>query len=114
MAFKHGERGQASVELVAVLPLVVVVCALLWQAGVAGPAGWLWGWAAGAAARAAAVGGDPMRAARGALPLRLERGLRVRSGGGPGIQVVVGVPSVFDGGTLTTVSARATFPEQAS
>lgn len=114
MGFRRGERGQASTELVAVLPLVVVVCALLWQAVVAGQAVWLSGSAARAAARAAAVGGDPLGAARGALPPRLERGLRVHRGGGPGVRVVVGVPSVFDGGTLTTVSARAAFPAQSS
>ncbi|MGZ4279504.1 MAG: pilus assembly protein [Solirubrobacteraceae bacterium] len=99
----------------AVLPLVVLVCALLWQAVVAGQAVWLSGAAARAAARAEAVGGDPLRAARGALPARLRRDLRVRAGDdGPRVRVVVGVPAVLGGGTLTTVSARAGFPEQAS
>ena len=97
-------------ELVGVLPLVLIVCALLWQAVVAGEAVWLSGSAARAAARAAAVGGDPSAAARGALPPRLERGLRVHTGGG--VRVVIGVPAVLGGGRLTTVTARATFPEQ--
>ena len=51
------------VELVALLPLVVLVGALLWQAVVAGQALWLSGAAARAAARAAAVGGDAAAAA---------------------------------------------------
>ena len=38
-----GEEGQASVELVALLPVVVIVGALLWQAVVAGQALWLCG-----------------------------------------------------------------------
>jgi hypothetical protein len=106
------ERGQASVEFVALLPLVVLVGALLWQAVVAGQALWLSGAAARAAARAAAVGGDAEEAARGALPPRLERGLRVRAAGGRGVAVAVSVPSVLGHGAIATVSSRASFPEQ--
>src|SRR3954452_3027912 len=50
------ERGQATVELVGVLPLVVVLGFAVWQAAVAGQAMWMAGAAARAAARAAAVG----------------------------------------------------------
>ncbi|HEY7618392.1 MAG TPA: hypothetical protein VH834_01420 [Solirubrobacteraceae bacterium] len=108
-----GERGQASVELVALLPLVVLVGALLWQAVVAGQALWLSGAAARAAARAAAVGGDAEAAARGALPPRLEHGLDVRrDAGGHGVRVAVPVPSVLGHGAIATVSSRASFPEQ--
>ena len=108
---RAGERGQASVELVALLPLVVLVGALLWQAVVAGQAMWLSGAAARAAARAAAIGGDAEAAARGALPRRLEEGLRVRAGGGA-VRVAVRVPSVLTSGSLTTVQSRAAFPSQ--
>jgi hypothetical protein len=106
-----GEDGQASVELAALLPLVVLVGALLWQAVVAGQALWLSGAAARAAARAAAVGGDAEAAARGALPPRLEDGLRIRSAG-DGIRVAVRVPSVLTSGSLATVQSRAAFPRQ--
>ncbi len=41
MTFGGGERGQASVEFVGVLPLLVVLCGVLWQAAVAGQAVWL-------------------------------------------------------------------------
>jgi hypothetical protein len=109
----RGEDGQASVEIAALLPLVVLLAALLWQAVVAGQTLWLSGAAARAAARAAAVGGDAEAAARGALPPRLEEGLRIRAGSGDGVRVSVRVPSVLTGGSLTTVESRAAFPRQA-
>jgi pilus assembly protein CpaE len=99
--------------MVALLPLVVLVGALLWQAVVAGQALWLSGAAARAAARAAAIGGDAEAAARGALPPRLERGLRVRpSAGGGGVRVAVRIPSVLTTGSIATIESRAAFPEQ--
>jgi len=105
-------RGQATVELVALLPLLAVLAGLLWQAAVAGQAVWLAGSAARAAARAAAVGGDALAAARGVLPGRLERGLVVRRlESDEGVRVAVGVPSVLGGGRLT-VSARALLQDQ--
>src|SRR5687768_9421448 len=72
-----GEAGQATVELVALLPLLAVVLAGAWQAVLAGQAAWAAGAAARAAARAHGVGTDPTRAARTHLPGSLERGLRV-------------------------------------
>jgi hypothetical protein len=110
-----GHEGQASVETVALLPLVVLVGALLWQAVVAGQALWLSGAAARAAARATAVGGDAEAAARGVLPRRLQHGLRVRparDGAGGGVRVAVRIPSVLTTGSIATVESRAAFPEQ--
>ena len=107
-----GEDGQASVELVALLPLLVLAVALLWQVVVAGQALWLSAAAARSAARAAAIGADAQAAARGALPARLEEGLRVRTMG-TGVRVAVRVPSVLTSGSLTTVESRAAFPAQA-
>jgi hypothetical protein len=110
----RGQDGQASVEMAALLPLVVLVGALLWQAVVAGQALWMSGAAARAAARAAAVGGDAAAAARGALPPRLEDGLRVRRlPGGGGVRVAVRVPSVLTSGSIATVESGAAFPRQA-
>jgi hypothetical protein len=109
----RADEGQASVEMTALLPLVVLLGALLWQAVVAGQALWLSGAAARAAARAAAVGGDAETAARDALPPRFERGLRVRAtNDGGAVRVAVGIPSVLTSGVLTTVESRAAFPEQ--
>ncbi len=99
--------------MVALLPLVVLLGALLWQAVVAGQALWLSGAAARAAARATAIGGDAEAAARGALPPRLERGLRVRpADGGGGVRVAVRIPSVLTTGSIATIESRAAFPEQ--
>jgi hypothetical protein len=111
MRARQEEAGQASVETVALLPLVALCGALLWQAVVAGQALWLSAAAARAAARAAAVGGDAEAAARGALPPRLESGLSVRAAGG-GVRVAVRVPSVLSNGSVFTVRSRAAFPEQ--
>jgi hypothetical protein len=49
-------RGQASVELVALLPLLALNALALWQGVVAAQAAWLAGGAARAAARAQALG----------------------------------------------------------
>jgi hypothetical protein len=86
------EAGQATVELVALLPLLVVVLAGAWQAVLAGQAAWGAGAAARAAARAHAVGTDPTRAARTHLPGSLERGLRVTAGSDGGVEVRVRIP----------------------
>jgi hypothetical protein len=111
MPARSRQSGQATVETVALLPLVVLVGALLWQTVVAGQALWLSGAAARAAARAAAVGADAEAAAKGALPPRLESGLRVRAAAG-GVRVAVRVPSVLSGGSIATVQSRAAFPGQ--
>ena len=89
-----GEAGQATVELVALLPLLVVVLAGAWQAVLAGQAAWAAGAAARAAARAHAVGTDPARAARTHLPGALERGLRVTAGSDGDVEVRVRIPSL--------------------
>lgn len=104
--------GQASVELVALLPLVGLLAALLWQALLAGETVWLSGGAARAAARAVALGADPVVAARGVLPSRLERGLRVRREGDGSVALVLRVPAVLGGGTLASVTTRARFEAQ--
>jgi hypothetical protein len=106
------ESGQASVELVAVLPLVALVTLALWQLAVAGQAAWLSGAAARAAARAHAVDGDEAAAARAVLPGRLERELRVRAREDGSVEVRLAVPSVVGARRLTTIAARARFEAQ--
>jgi hypothetical protein len=107
MAKARDEDGQAAVELVALLPLLGVVAALLWQAVVAGQALWLAGSAANAAARARAVGSDPADAARRILPRA-----RVRSVG-DGVELRVPVPAVVGGARLGTISVRSRVEPQA-
>src|SRR4051794_21653541 len=108
------ERGQATVELVALLPLVAVLTGALWQAAIAGQAVWLAGSAARAAARASAVGADARAAARRVLPARLERGLVVtRAGEGhDGVRVTIAIPAIVGAGHVGGVSARARLQEQ--
>lgn len=86
------ERGQASVELVAVLPFVVLAGLICWQLALAGHVAWMSAHAARAGARAEVVGEDPRAAARSALPEGLERGLEVKRTGGGGVRVSVDVP----------------------
>jgi len=114
-AGRRRERGQASVELVALLPLMAVLAGVLWQAALAGQAVWLAGSAARAAARASAVGSDADRAARAVLPDRLERGLAVHRTAGVegGVRVTITIPAIV-GGSLSRVSARARLQEQTS
>lgn len=68
MSGRDGCAGQASVELVALLPLVVAVALALLQALAAGQARELAGHAAQSAAVAIAQGSDGAVAARAALP----------------------------------------------
>lgn len=86
------ERGQASVDLVAILPLVLLVGTVVWQLAVAGHAAWMCAHAARAGARAEAVGRDGRAAARSALPDGLERGLRVERREAGGVRVKVRIP----------------------
>src|SRR5437764_9095786 len=95
-----GERGQASVELVALLPLALLLVAFAWQAAIAGQAVWLSGAAARAAARAHAVGADPAAAARSSLPPGLSRVVRVHSRSEGGVELSLGVSLVVGGERL--------------
>lgn len=90
----RSERGQASVEMVAVLPLVLLVGLAVWQMALAGHTLWACASAARVAARADAVGEDAERAARSALPTGLERGMEVREAAGA-VEVRVLVPFVL-------------------
>jgi hypothetical protein len=102
-----GEDGQATVELVAVLPVLGLVVLLAWQAVVAGQTWWLAGAAARAGARASAVGGDAGGAARRVLP-----GARLVDDGGDGVRVRAEVPSVLAGLRFGSVTVRARMEPQ--
>lgn len=106
------ERGQATVELVALLPVVALLGLLGWQALIAGQAAWLSGTAARAAARASAVGADPAAAARRVLPVGLAAGLTVRHQGDGEVSLALPVPAVVAGWTVMTLHATARFAPQ--
>src|SRR2546423_13915067 len=83
----RSELGQASVELVGTLPLVLLAALVAWQLALAGHTLWLCAHAARAAARAEAVGRDARAAARSVLPLALERGLKVERAAGGAVRI---------------------------
>jgi Flp pilus assembly protein TadG len=112
MSWRRSESGQATVEFVALLPLLAVVGFCLWQAILAGQAAWLAGSAARAAARTSAVGGDVRSAAAAVLPASLRRGLRVERREAGTVQVRVRVPAVVGSGRVATVSSTAHFEVQ--
>jgi hypothetical protein len=88
----RSERGQATVELVAVVPALVVACALAWELVLAGHTAWVAAHAARAGARAVAVGRDGRAAAR-----TVSRGASVELVGGGRVRVRVPVPLLVPG-----------------
>lgn len=103
------QRGQAAVELIAVVPALLAAGLVVWQLVLVGHAAWLSAHAARAAARADLVGEDAAAAARSALPARLERGLEVEPDRDGSTRVRVPVPLVYPGwrGPALKVAARA-------
>lgn len=106
------EDGQASVELVALLPLLAVLAAGLWQAALAGQAVWAGSAAARAGARAAAVGGDAEAAARHVVPARLRVALRVRVAEDGAVSTRVPVRALAGDKVLWTATHTARFEAQ--
>lgn len=97
IASSDNQRGQATIELVAALPVVLLLGAVAWQLALAGHTAWLAAHAARSGARAEAVGRDPAAAARRSLPRSLERGLRVERVRGGAVRVSVRVPLLLPG-----------------
>src|SRR3954453_11487104 len=86
------ERGQASVELLAALPAVLLVGALVWEIALAGQAAWLLAKAPRTGARARVVDRGARAAARSAVPVSLRRGMRVERRSGGAVHVRLNVP----------------------
>jgi Flp pilus assembly protein TadG len=112
MTVRRGQSGQAAVELVALLPVLVALLAGLWQAALVGHASWSAAVAARAAARAHALGLDARAAARAHLATPLERGLRVSESDGGKVTVTVRVPSPLGVARVGHTSATASFAAQ--
>lgn len=85
----NGERGTASVELVASLPLLLLAILVAAQITLAGQSLWAAAVASRAGARAALVGRDAGAAARRALPPALREGAKVADAGAVSVRVVV-------------------------
>ena len=99
------EGGQASVELVAAIPALLLVVLFVAQLTVAGYALWSAGAAARAGARAAYVGGSAERAATSSLPAVFRTGSSVEDR--DGVAVRVRVPSLVPGLPRLPLTARA-------
>jgi len=102
----HRERGQASVESVVLLPVLVVITFAMWQAALAGWTLVSADGAARAAARAALAGSPPRPAALAALPGSMRAGARVEDAGGT-VTVRVRIPAVLPGFDLDVTSSAA-------
>lgn len=89
--------GQASVELLGVVPAVLLVAALVWQLALTGQSAWLCANAARAAARARIVGGDARAAARSALPESLRAAAVVEQRESGAVHVRLRVPLLVRG-----------------
>jgi hypothetical protein len=103
----HGERGTASIELVAAVPFLLLALAVAAQIALAGQALWSASVAARAGARAALVGADPKLAARQALPATMRAGAEVSEEGDEGIGVKVPVPTLLPQLPEVKVGARS-------
>ncbi|GLY13857.1 pilus assembly protein [Kineosporia rhizophila] len=89
-----GERGQSSLEIAVLLPIVLVVGLYVFQAAVA-----MWAMtsaneATRQAARAYSLGQDPASAAEAALPGALDVASVQTTGPGHGVRLTVQVPRV--------------------
>jgi hypothetical protein len=90
------QRAQASIETVALLPVLLLIALACWQALLAGWTSICAEHAARAAARAEMIGAEPRPAALAALPGAMRDGLRVDAAG-RSLRVHVTVPQVIPG-----------------
>ena len=110
-AHLKSSSGQAGVELLAALPLVVILGWAVWQAAIAGLT------AAGAAhgarvsSRALGVGASPRDALNRVLPSSVAKAARIKSRQNQ-VTVSLPVPVLIPFFQLGEVSASASFPEQ--
>ena len=102
----HGERGTASVELIAAVPFLLLALAAAAQIALAGQALWSASVAARAGARAALIGADPKAAARRALPAAMRDGAAVEDDDGT-VSVKVPVPTLLPQLPVVEVGARS-------
>jgi hypothetical protein len=106
-----GASGQASVEFVALLPLLGAFLVIAAQIAVVGWALWSAGNAARAGARAEQVGSDAEAAARHALPGSLRSGAVIKDD--DGVRVQVRIPALVPGIELPSVAAASRLDESA-
>jgi hypothetical protein len=105
VARRGGDPGQASAELIAAIPALLLAFLAVAQLAVVGYSLWAAGIAARAGARAAYVGGDGGRAARASLPDALRGAASIEDG--DGLVVKIRAPSLVPGVPRVPVTARA-------
>jgi hypothetical protein len=108
----RNQRGQAAVELVVAVPIVLIVVLAVAQLGIAGFALWTAGDAARTGARAELVGGEPEEAARSVLPGWLEQGAEVEVA--DGVSVSVRAPALLPGVPAIPIRAASVLDPLAS
>lgn len=99
----RGERGQASVELIGMLPFLVLAALLVWQLLLVGYAATSAENAARAASRVEVRGGDGRKAAERVVAAPLREGIRTELDGGRAV-VRVRVPLIVPGLTRDDVA----------
>jgi hypothetical protein len=107
------DTGQASVELLALLPALGLIIALAFQALLAGETWWLASVAAREGARASALGHDVQDAATAAVPsaFRPSR-VTVSSSSDATVTVKVPIPALVGGLSLGSAVGRARMEPQ--
>lgn len=108
---RDGEAGQASAELVAIVPVLIVLVLALGEAASAGYAAWTAANAARAGARAAEVGGDAERVALSTLPDPLRERASVEVG--EAVEVRVKAPALLPGVPALSLSASSALDPEA-
>lgn len=110
MRARRGERGQATVELLSTLPLLLIAALLVWQMLLVGSVMTSASNAARTGSRAASLSGDGESAARNALRPSFRRGSDVTVEGNS-VRVRVAVPLIVPGVHLPVhLSSSATMP----
>jgi pilus assembly protein CpaE len=109
-----GQAGQASVELLALLPALGLIVALAVQALVAGTTWWLASVAAREGARASALGRDPTRAAAAAVPSpwRASSRVAVSAADDATVTVRLAIPTLLGGLRIGSAVGRARMEPQ--
>lgn len=105
------ERGQATVELVALLPIIALLGLGAWQLAISVHTMWEATVAARAAARAQALGEDPKKVVARLLPRGFDADPRVTTADDGAVSVEVVLPAIT-GGRLTTFTTIARFEPQ--
>ena len=105
----HLDEGSASVELIAVIPMLALALLIAAQFALTGAALWDAAIAARSGARAAKVGGSAQPAALRALPPTLRS--RAEISDRDGVRVRVAVPGLLSALPALTVGARSSLEQ---